>query len=78
METSDYLTVIVATRNDACNIEAFLRSLPPHVGLIIVDNSDDETRELVAAIRPANTRLMWLPSTLLEARQIGDPLRSKD
>jgi glycosyltransferase involved in cell wall biosynthesis len=71
MESSDCLTVIVPTCNVADNVEAFLQSLPSAVSLIIVDSSADQTPDIIVACRPANTRLMHLPGSAVEACQFG-------
>jgi glycosyltransferase involved in cell wall biosynthesis len=65
------LTVVVPTKNEARNIEAFLRSLHPDVRLIVVDASTDETRALIARIRPANTLVLEDPGNIPRARQLG-------
>jgi glycosyltransferase involved in cell wall biosynthesis len=76
------LSVIVPTRNEAHNILAFLRSLPEAVELIVVDASEDETLELIASLRPAQTRVIRqledkasakprLARSIAEARQLG-------
>jgi glycosyltransferase involved in cell wall biosynthesis len=65
------LTIIVPTRNEASNIETFLESLPSQIPLIIVDDSTDETPELIKRYGRANTTLLHESSTITEARQIG-------
>ena len=65
------LTVVVPTKNEARNIEAFLRSLHPDVRLVVVDASTDETRALIARIRPANTVVLEDPGNIPLARQRG-------
>ena len=66
------LTVVVPTKNEAGNIEAFLRSLDPEVLLIVVDASTDTTRADIARIRPTNTRVLEDPGNIPRARQLGD------
>ena len=65
------LTVIVPTKNEAGNIEAFLRSLHPDVRLIVVDASTDTTRAIIAQVRPANTVVLEDPGNIPRARQLG-------
>ncbi len=72
------VTVIVPTRNEAHNMPAFLASLPEDVGLIVVDSSDDDTRELIAASRPRNTRILHRNVGVTEARQIGAEAAKSD
>jgi GT2 family glycosyltransferase len=65
------LTVVVPTRNEAANIAVFLRSVPESVAMIVIDKSDDATREIIRAIRPRNTLVLGCEGTLTEARQLG-------
>jgi glycosyltransferase involved in cell wall biosynthesis len=67
----DDLTVIVPTRNEEGNIVKFLDSLPAAVHLIVVDSSEDRTRELVAEHRPWRTRVIRAEVNIPQARQIG-------
>ena len=64
------LTVVVPTKNEAANVGPFLASLDPAVALVVVDASDDDTRERVAALRPDAT-VVFDTGTIPEARQIG-------
>ena len=64
------LTVVVPTKNEAANIGPFLDSIDDRVGLVVVDASTDETREIVAAQRPAAV-VVEDAGTIPEARQIG-------
>lgn len=69
---AENLTIIVPTRNEAGNIVAFLDGLPSQVPLIIVDDSTDETPQLIKRHgRTHNTTLLPRSSTVAEARQIG-------
>ncbi len=70
----DDLTVVVPTRNEEGNIRPFLDSVPPSVGLIVVDSSQDGTPELIEAIRPANTLVVRAKANIPEARQLGAEL----
>jgi GT2 family glycosyltransferase len=65
------VTIVVPTRNEAANVEAFLRSLPESVPVIIVDKSDDATREVIRSVRPRNTVILDCEGSLTEARQLG-------
>lgn len=67
----DDLTVIVPTKNEADNIEAFLGSLHPDVQLVVVDASTDETRAIIARVRPGNTIVLDDPGNIPRARQLG-------
>jgi glycosyltransferase involved in cell wall biosynthesis len=72
------VTVIVPTRNEARNIDAFLASLPEAVELIVVDASQDATPELVKVLRPNHTLLLRHPARIAQARQIGAEAASTD
>lgn len=65
------LTLIVPTRNEAHNIPGFLGSLPPAVKLIVVDASNDDTADLITALRPEQTLVIRHPGQIATARQIG-------
>ncbi|NPV84636.1 MAG: glycosyltransferase [Anaerolineae bacterium] len=65
------ITIIVPTKNEARNIPLLLGSLPPECPLIVVDNSADETREIIHAQRPDNTRIIIHPGNIPAARQAG-------
>lgn len=65
------LTIIVPTRNEANNIEVFLAGLPAQMPLIIVDDSTDETPQLIKRYGRTHTTLLHQSSTVTEARQIG-------
>jgi glycosyltransferase involved in cell wall biosynthesis len=67
----DQVTIILPTRNEENNIGAFCRSLPQSVWLIVVDDSDDRTPDLVRRDRPERTRIVCEQSNVVEARQIG-------
>src|SRR5688572_19719484 len=71
MATLGNLTIVVPTRNEAANIEGFLRSLPTEVALVVVDKSEDSTREIIDRVRPLNTLVIACEGTLTEARQLG-------
>lgn len=65
------LTIIVPTRNEAANIANFLRSIPASVALIVVDASQDNTPDLILALRPERTLVIRHPGHIAQARQIG-------
>ncbi len=65
------VTVVVPTRNESHNIAAFLASLPDGVPLVVVDDSEDDTRERILALRPASTTVVHRHGTVTEARQWG-------
>ncbi len=65
------LTIILPTQNEARNIGSFLASLPPDLPLIVVDDSNDETPQLINRLRPYRTRVLRQRSTISQARQIG-------
>jgi glycosyltransferase involved in cell wall biosynthesis len=70
----DEVTIVVPTRNEARNIAAFLQSIPRAVELIVVDASDDDTAQLIAALRPAHTTVVRERSNVTQARQLGGEL----
>ncbi|WP_201091637.1 hypothetical protein [Thiocystis minor] len=51
MQLSD-ITLVLATRDEASNIAAFLRSIPAELQLVVVDASRDETPALIERLRP--------------------------
>ncbi len=65
------ITVIVPTRNERRNVPAFLASLPHHAQLIAVDSSDDDTPDVIMALRPANTLVLRRSCNIAVARQFG-------
>jgi len=67
----DQITVIVPTRNEEHNIVAFCQALPTDIWLIVVDDSEDATPDLVRECRPERTRVVCEPSNVVEARQTG-------
>lgn len=67
----DEVTVIVPTKNEENNFQAFLTSLPPQVTLIVVDASDDCTPLLVGRLRPERTILIRNPAHIAAARNLG-------
>lgn len=70
MTLSD-VTIVVPTCNEAHNVGHFLASLPPALSLIVVDDSNDETPQLICAQRPRQTRVLSRRSNVTQARQIG-------
>ncbi len=71
VSSSANFTVVVPTRNEGANVESFLRSLPESVPLIVVDKSEDTTRDIIRTVRPRNTVVLDCRGTLTEARQLG-------
>jgi glycosyltransferase involved in cell wall biosynthesis len=65
------ITVVLPTRNESEGIRRFLMSLPAEIKLVVVDDSTDETREVVRRHRPDHTEVLHLPGTVTEARQMG-------
>ena len=65
------LTIVVPTRNEAANIETFLASIPPEAELIVVDNSDDDTVEIVRRRRSSRTLVLHCGESLTVARELG-------
>ncbi len=77
MKISD-ITIILPTRNEQHNIAGFLASLPAECHLIVVDASEDNTPELILAIRPDRTRILRKRSNIPEARQAGSDLATTE
>jgi glycosyltransferase involved in cell wall biosynthesis len=69
--TIDNVSVVVPTRNEAHNIVAFLAALHPAVELVVVDNSDDGTDQIISRVRPERTRVIRSQAHIARARQIG-------
>ena len=67
----DNLTVVVPTKNETANAGPFLESLHPDIELIVVDASDDDTRDVIQRLRPNRTTVIFDEGTIPEARQIG-------
>jgi len=65
------VTVIIPTRNEAGNIQTFLKSLPENISLIVVDSSNDDTVALIRAMRPQKTRIIEQRCNIPQARQLG-------
>ncbi len=70
MDQND-ISVVVPTRNEARNITALLHSIPAHIPLVVVDSSDDETPDIIRAMRPAYTVVLSRRCSISEARQLG-------
>lgn len=77
MELDD-VTIVVPTKNERQNVQAFLQSIPPGVELIVVDDSDDDTREIIRHVRPDHTRVIRRPGNIAVARQIGGGAATTD
>jgi glycosyltransferase involved in cell wall biosynthesis len=65
------LTIVVPTRNEAANIGTFLASVPPEAELIVVDNSDDDTVEIVRRRPSYRTLVLHCAESLTVAREKG-------
>lgn len=65
------ICVVVPTRNEARNITALLHSIPAHIQLVVVDSSDDQTPDIIRALRPACTTVINRRCSISVARQIG-------
>ena len=72
------LTIVVPTKNEHRNILPFLRSIPEDIALIVVDASEDETRELIRETRPKNTTVIYDPGNIPCARQKGTELANTE
>jgi GT2 family glycosyltransferase len=70
LQLSD-ITLVLATRDEARNIERFLLSIPRELALVVVDASRDETPDLIERIRPDNTLVLREPGNVTAARQRG-------
>lgn len=77
MQLSD-ITLVLATRDEARNIAAFLRSIPAELQLVVVDASRDETPELIERLRPEQTLVLREPGNVTEARQRGAEVARTD
>ncbi|WP_295399391.1 glycosyltransferase [uncultured Thiocystis sp.] len=77
MQLSD-ITLVLATRDEASNIAAFLRSIPEEFQLVVVDASRDETPELIEQLRPARSLVLREPGNVTEARQRGAEVARTD
>lgn len=77
MELSD-VSLILATRDEAHNIRAFLASIPAQIRLVVVDASHDETPDLIERLRPANSLVLREPGTVTHARQRGAEIAKTD
>ena len=71
MQPLEELTIVVPTRNESANIEAFLDSIPAEAALIVVDKSTDGTADIVRRRRPAHTIVLECAGSLTQAREIG-------
>jgi len=76
MQLSD-MTLVLATRDEAHNIGAFLESIPLEIQLIVVDASHDQTPDLIERLRPHNSLVVREPGTVTQARQRGAEIAEK-
>jgi glycosyltransferase involved in cell wall biosynthesis len=65
------VTIIVPTKNERTNIVPFLESIPRDMRLIVVDASDDDTRDVIRRVRPENTEIIRDRGNIACARQRG-------
>lgn len=65
------ITVVVPTKDERHNIDAFLDALPPEVALLVVDAGSDGTAEHLLARRPARTMVLRYAGHIAAARQHG-------
>jgi glycosyltransferase involved in cell wall biosynthesis len=71
------LTIVLPTKNEAHNIDRFLDAVPDAVALVVVDASDDDTLEHIAARRP-DARIVRKTGTIALARQLGSTVAVTD
>jgi len=69
MQLSD-MTLVLATRDEAQNIGAFLESIPPEIRLIVVDASHDQTPRSSTCVR-TTASCYASPGPFTQARQRG-------
>jgi len=65
------VTVVLPTKNEAHNIPHFLKSLPPEVPLLVLDDSSDGTAHIIKTSRPHNTRVLTCKGNVAQKRQAG-------
>jgi glycosyltransferase involved in cell wall biosynthesis len=70
MKLSD-ITIILPTKNEERNIDRFLKSVPVHIPIIIVDASSDHTCEVVLAHGRKNIFMVKDDGGIASARQKG-------
>jgi len=71
------VTIVVPARNEAENIGPFLGSIPRGIPIIVVDESDDVTPQIVHGLRPQNARVVHASGGgIARARQLGAELAS--
>ncbi len=67
----DEVTIVLPTKDEAHNVSALLRSLPPQPWLVVIDSSGDDTPDIVAARRPHRTCVLRRQVNVTQARQLG-------
>lgn len=72
------LTIVLPTRNEEHNIKAFLDSVPPAISLVVVDESQDATRDLIRRLRPDALVLHSHLGSVTRARQCGAEAATTD
>jgi glycosyltransferase involved in cell wall biosynthesis len=70
MKLSD-LTLIVPTKNEARNIERFLKAIPHEIAVLIVDASSDGTGEIIHGLGRRCVRVLRDAGNIAAARQLG-------
>jgi len=65
------ITIVLPTKNESNNITGFIESLPPNIKLIVVDNSEDETTDLITYLKPDSTRIFNHDGNIAQARHYG-------
>jgi glycosyltransferase involved in cell wall biosynthesis len=73
-----HVTLIIPTRNEEKNIITFLDNIPAHLKLVIIDSSNDRTRELINIRRPHNTEVIFEKCNIPKARQMGADIATTD
>lgn len=72
------VTIVVPTRNERVNVRTFLAGIPTDIDLVVVDDSDDDTCDVVREVRPQRTRIVRTRGTIAAARQIGADAAATD
>lgn len=66
------VTLIVPTKNEAANIETFLKSIPDGINIIVVDASTDDTCRIIAKQRNSGSiQIIRESGNIATARQLG-------
>jgi glycosyltransferase involved in cell wall biosynthesis len=66
------ITLIVPTKNEAANIERFIKSIPEEINIIVVDASTDDTCEIIKAHRNTGSlQIIKDSGNIAAARQLA-------